>query len=102
MDKFELVRFTDDGFELDVRTDYENDTVWLTQREMAALFDVDIGRVSRHISNIFKEKELPKKSNLRKTQFTGIDKPIGLSGEVIKPEGTNKLLMLPFSSAYIS
>lgn len=45
---------------------------------MALLFDVDVGRVSRHISNIFKEGELPRKSNLRKTQFTGIDKPIGL------------------------
>ena len=58
MDKFELVRFTDDGFELDVRTDLENDTVWLTQDEMALLFGVDRTRIVRHIGNIYKEKEL--------------------------------------------
>lgn len=56
----------------------QNETVWLTQSEMALLFDLDVGRVSRHVSNIFKDGKLPRKSNLRKTQFTGIDKPIGL------------------------
>ena len=78
MGKYEIVRFTDNGFELDVRADTESETVWLTQSEMALLFNVDVGRISRHISNIFRDKELPKKSNLRKTQFTGVDKPIGL------------------------
>ena len=78
MDKFDLVRFTDNDFELDVRADSENETVWLTQEEMARLFDVNVGRISRHISNIFKEGELPKKSNLRKTQFAQSDKPVGL------------------------
>lgn len=78
MEKYQVVKFVDDDFTLDVRTDTQNETVWLTQSEMALLFDVDVGRVSRHISNIFKEGELSKKSNLRKTQFTGIDKPVGL------------------------
>ena len=78
MDKYQLVKFEDDDFTLDVRTDTKNETVWLAQSEMALLFDVDVGRVSRHVSNIFKEGELPRKSNLRKTQFTGIDKPVGL------------------------
>ena len=78
MEKYQVVKFVDDDFTLDVRTDADNETVWLTQSEMALLFDVDVGRVSRHVSNIFKEGELPRKSNLRKTQFTGIDKPIGL------------------------
>ena len=77
-DKFDLVRFADNDFELDVRADSENETVWLTQEEMAKLFDVNIGRISRHINNIFKEGELSKKSNLRKTQFAQSDKPIGL------------------------
>ena len=77
-DKFDLVRFTDNDFELDVRADSENETVWLTQEEMARLFDVNVGRISRHISNIFAEGELVRKSNLRKTQFAQSDKPIGL------------------------
>ena len=58
MDKFELVRFTDDGFELDVRTDSENETVWLTQKEMALLFGVSTDNIALHIKNIIKEKEL--------------------------------------------
>ncbi len=58
MDKFELVRFTDNGFELDVRADSKNETVWLTQKEMALLFDVTTDNIGLHISNILKEKEL--------------------------------------------
>ena len=41
MDKFDLVRFTDEDFELDVRADSENETVWLTQEEIATLFGTD-------------------------------------------------------------
>ena len=61
-DKFDLVRFTDNDFELDVRADSENETVWLTQDEMARLFDVDRTRIVRHINNIYKEQELQKSS----------------------------------------
>ena len=76
--KFDLVRFTDNDFELDVRADSKNETVWLTQEEMARLFDVNVGRISRHTSSIFAEGELTRKSNLRKTQFAQSDKPVGL------------------------
>ena len=56
--KFDLVRFIDNDFELDVRADSENDTVWLTQKEMADLFNVSVDSISLHIKNILKEKEL--------------------------------------------
>ena len=62
MDKFDLVRFTDNDFELDVRADSEKETVWLTQDEMALLFDVDRTRILRHINNIYSENELDQKS----------------------------------------
>ena len=58
MGKFDLVRFTDNDFELDVRADSENETVWLTQKEMAFLFNVTVDNISLHIKNILKEKEL--------------------------------------------
>ena len=58
MDKFDLVRFTDNDFELDVRADSENETVWLTQKEMAMLFAVSTDNISLHIKNILSEKEL--------------------------------------------
>ena len=55
--QYEVVKFVDNQFELDVRTDKENETVWLTQDEMAYLFNVDRTRITRHISNIYKEGE---------------------------------------------
>ena len=58
MNKFQLVKFTDNDFELDVRADSENETVWLTQKEMALLFDVSTDNIGLHISNIIKEGEL--------------------------------------------
>ena len=78
MDKFELVRFTDDDFELDVRTDSENETVWLTQDEMGLLFDVDRTRITRHINNIIKDEELNEERNVRKTHFANSDRPVKL------------------------
>ena len=58
MDKFDLVRFTDNDFELDVRADSNNETVWLTQKEMGLLFNVSSDNIGLHISNILREKEL--------------------------------------------
>lgn len=56
MDKFKIVKFVDGNFEIDVRTDIDSETVWLTQNEMASLFDVNRSRIIRHISNIYKYK----------------------------------------------
>jgi len=48
---------TEDGqTQIDVRL--ENDTVWLTQAQMAELFQKDQSVVARHINNAFKEGEL--------------------------------------------
>ena len=66
MNNYELVKFTDNGFELDVRTDTANETVWLTQEQMAVLFDRDQAVISRHIRNIFKENELDESTSMQK------------------------------------
>ena len=58
MSNYKIVKFIDNEFEIDVRTDRDNDTVWLTQDEMALLFDVDRTRIVRHISNIYSDGEL--------------------------------------------
>ena len=48
---------TEDGkTQIDVRL--ENETVWLTQAQMAELFEKDRTVIGRHISNVFKEGEL--------------------------------------------
>ena len=78
MDKFQLVKFEDGDFALDVRTDLENETVWLTQDEMAVLFSSDRTRITRHINNILKDGESEEKSNVRKTHFPHSDRPVKL------------------------
>ena len=71
MDKFELVRFTDNGFELDVRADLQHNTVWLTREEMALLFDVDRTRIGRHVNNIYREGELDRNSTSAESAHMG-------------------------------
>ena len=66
MDKFDLVRFTDNDFELDVRADSENETVWLTQEEIAILFDASRSTVTYHINNIFSSNELEENTSVEK------------------------------------
>ena len=66
MEKFDLVRFTDNDFELDVRTDSENETVWLTQEEIALLFDASRSTVTYHINNIFSSNELQENTSVEK------------------------------------
>ena len=41
-----------------VKVKFDKETVWLSQKQMAELFDRDRKTITRHISNIFKEKEL--------------------------------------------
>lgn len=43
----------------------EGDTVWLTQAQMAELFEKDQSVIARHIGNVFKEGELEKNSNMQ-------------------------------------
>lgn len=40
----------------------DEDTVWLTQEQMAKLFNVDRSRITRHINNIYKDDELDRRS----------------------------------------
>ena len=71
--KGEIVIYqTKDGVAgLDVRL--EDQTVWLTQEQMAGLFRRDKRTVSEHLRNIFKEKELQEKSVVRNFRITARD-----------------------------
>lgn len=68
-DKGEIVIYqTQDGItQLDVRLDGE--TVWLSQDQMAQLFERDKSVITRHISNIYSEGELPRESTSAKIAF---------------------------------
>ena len=63
MNNNEIILYQPDGsISLEVRV--ENETVWLTQAQMAELFQKDRTVITRHINNIFKEEELDFESNV--------------------------------------
>ena len=64
MKQYNLVVFNDDNLELEVKLDKENETVWLTQKQMELLFDVSHATISEHINNIFLEGELDEKTSV--------------------------------------
>lgn len=66
----------DSTLSLDVRV--ENDTVWLSQAQMADLFMRDRTVITRHINNIFKEQELEESSNVHFLHIPNSDKPVKL------------------------
>ena len=45
---------------------YEDENIWLTQKMMAVLYDVEIPTINYHIKNIFEEHELEENSTIRK------------------------------------
>ena len=74
--KGELIIYqTEDGLtKIDVRM--ENETVWLTRKQMAELFDRDISVIGRHVRNVFDEGELQEESNVQKMHIANADKPV--------------------------
>ena len=77
--KYEVLKFVDDEFELDVNVSRVEDTVWLNQDEIALLFDKAKSTINEHIKNILKE-ELDEDTVMRKfgkTELSSVNtKPI--------------------------
>jgi len=63
MDKIEIYNTPDGSTAISVKL--ENETVWLSQAQMAELFQKDQSVIARHVSNVFKEGELDEKSNMQ-------------------------------------
>ena len=57
-EKYEIVKFVDNGFELEVNVSPSEDTVWLTQQQLALLFNTTKQNIGLQIKNILNEKEL--------------------------------------------
>jgi len=61
----------DEIVNLEVRV--ENESVWLTLNQIAMLFDRDKSVISRHINNVYKEKELDKSATVAKNATLQIE-----------------------------
>ena len=72
----EIVLFETKDKEVTLSVPMDGDTVWLTQAQMTELFNVDRTVITRHVNNIFKEKELIRESNVQKMHIANADRPV--------------------------
>ena len=75
LDQVILFQAADGQVSLDVRL--EEDTVWLSQAQMAELFGRERSVITRHVRNVFREGELPEQSNVHFLHIAGADRPVG-------------------------
>ena len=64
----EIIKFNNGNLELDVTVTPDKDTVWLTANQMAELFDVKSQAITRHLKNIYNDKELFKEATCSKME----------------------------------
>lgn len=57
---------------------YEDENIWLTQKMMAELYNVDVRTVNYHISKVFEDSELEKEATIRKFR-------------IVQPEGQRQI-----------
>ena len=74
-----IIKFVNGDLQLDVGISPEQNTVWLTVEQICTLFNKNKSTISRHIKNIFNERELDKNSTVAKnaTQLKRFDPRTG-------------------------
>jgi hypothetical protein len=66
-----IYKANDGQTKIDVR--FDGNTVWLSQKQLAELFDCSVDNISLHLKNIFKESELSEKSVVEESLVTAVD-----------------------------
>jgi hypothetical protein len=74
MNEVIIYKTIDNQTQIDVK--FENDTVWLSQSQITALFERDRTVITKHINKIFKDGELDEKSNVQKMHIAHSDRPV--------------------------
>lgn len=73
LDNSQIIVYQTENGLTKIEVTLENETVWLSQNQMAELFQRDKSTISRHIKNIFEERELDKNSVVAKIAITAAD-----------------------------
>lgn len=71
--KSEIILYQTEDNRTRIEVRLENETVWLTQKQMAELFQKDIRTINDHIQNLLEEGELVAESVIRKYRITAAD-----------------------------
>jgi death-on-curing family protein len=70
--------YSNPDFSIEVEVKFDGETFWLSQIQIAELFQRDRTVITKHINKIFNENELNEKSNVQKMHIANSDKPITL------------------------
>jgi hypothetical protein len=62
----EFLIFTGQSGEQSIEARHEDENVWLTQKLMAALFDVSVPTINEHLKNVFEQGEVTREATIRK------------------------------------
>ncbi len=62
----EFITFVSQSGEQSIEARYEDETIWLSQKLMAELFDVKVHTISEHLKNIFGQEEVSPEATIRK------------------------------------
>ena len=62
---------------------YEDENVWLTQKMMAQLYDVDVRTINEHISHVFNDGELDQEATIRNFRIVQMEGSRNVSREVM-------------------
>jgi len=62
----EFLMFTGQSGEQSIEARYEDETIWLSQKLMAELFDVKVHTINEHLKNIFEQGEVSPEATIRK------------------------------------
>lgn len=68
-----FVIFKIDKSKVNIDVLFKNETLWLTQKQIAELFEVNVPAISKHLKNIFETKELEEESVISKMETTASD-----------------------------
>ena len=71
----DVVVFKDGELSLEVKVGEDKETVWLTQEQLATLFERDRTVITKHLKNVFQE-ELDEESNVQKMHIANSDRPV--------------------------
>lgn len=64
MDNYKIIKFVNDDFEMDIIADKENETVWLSEEEIAKAFCEEETIIDKYIKSIFNNKELEENKSI--------------------------------------
>jgi hypothetical protein len=79
----ELVIFTHGREKVKLRGDFDRETLWASQADIAAVFGINIRTVNEHLINIYKTKELDETSTIRNFRIVRIEGKREVTREII-------------------